>query len=134
MKTSYFRVVSDALTNDFPFVSELPRREKSKVVKVWEAFRQMNAMRAEHGAPVPQKVAATLLEVSTTRIDQLVEAGKLTRVDFFGHVYITENSLVEHARSERKTGRPFKVLEECASSPRAAWKIARQGTKDFLEK
>lgn len=133
MNNDYCPIVFDSTATDFPFVAELPKKAKSKLVKFWEAFRAFSDLRKEHGELVPQKVAATLLDISTTRVDELVETGKLVRKDFCGHVYITENSLVEVARSERKAGRPLKKLEECASSPLAAWKVAREHGREYGE-
>lgn len=129
MNNDYPPSVFDSTATDFPFVAELPKREKSRLGKLWDAFKELKALQNEHGYLVPQKAAAALLDVSATRIDQLVVAGHLTRRDFLNHVYITENSIVELARSERKNGRPFKKIEECASSPLAAWRVARKGQK-----
>jgi hypothetical protein len=134
MNNDYPPLVFDSTATDFPFVAAMPKREKNRWQKLWDAFKELKAIKAEHGDLVPQKAAAMLLDVSATRIDQLVEAGHLTRKNFMNHVYITENSLVELARSERKNGRPFKKIEECASSPLAAWNVAREGTKDFYKK
>ena len=100
------------VASDFPFVADLPKREKSRVVKLWDAFHELAAMHAEHGLPVPRSAAADLLEVSQQRIAQLIAAGKLTVVDFNGHSYVTEKSLKELAKTERKTGRPFKGVAE----------------------
>ena len=116
----------DAAT-DFPFVAELPRREKSRVRKLWDSFQEMRAIQAEHGFLVPRTAAAALLEVHPTRIDQLCEAGHLSRIDWQGHRYVTENSLLARARSERlKGGRPSKTAELCASSPLAAFRVAKK--------
>ena len=133
MNNDYPPLVFDSTATDFPFVAELPKREKSKLVKFWESFRVFSALRKEHGDLVPQKVAAILLDISTTRVDELVETGKLVRKDFCGHVYITENSLVEVARSERKAGRPLKTIEACSSSPGEAWKIAKAHGREYGE-
>jgi len=126
MQISYLQPVIDAPATDFPFVAELPKRERSKLVKLWDAFRDLAAFQEQHGFPVPRTAAAALLEVHPTRIDQLIEAGRLTPYKFHGHVYISENSLVEHARTERKNGRPQKVIDDCAKSPAAVWKVAKE--------
>lgn len=110
---------------EFPFVAEMPKREKSRLAKVWDAFEAVRQSYAENGIPVAYKAAATLLEISHQRVDQLCESGKLKRVEFGGHRYVTEKSLIEFARSERKTGRPQKVIDQCASSPLAAFKVSR---------
>lgn len=94
---------------EFPFVESLPKREKSRVATLWDRFQEVKALTEVHGMLVPCQLAANLLGVSHQRVCQLMEAGKLERVDFGGHPFVTENSLHEHARSERKNGRPPKV-------------------------
>jgi hypothetical protein len=129
MQTDYLATVIDA-TTDFPFVAELPKREKSRLAKIWEAFQEVKAIQATEGCLIPDSVAATLLEVSRVRVEQLCDDGKLKRVMWHGRRFVTENSLVQHARSERKAGRPQKTIDDCASSPFAAFKMA----KKFAEK
>jgi hypothetical protein len=94
---------------EFPFVAELPKREKSKLGSLWDQFGLLKGLIDEKGAMVPPVLAGKLLDVSYQRVWQLVAAGKLERVEFGGHGFITENSIVELARSERKTGRPLKL-------------------------
>jgi hypothetical protein len=113
-------------TTDFPFVAELPKREKSRLAKIWEAFQEVKAIQATEGCLIPDSVAATLLEVSRVRVEQLCDDGKLKRVMWHGRRFVTENSLVQHARSERKAGRPQKTIDDCASSPFAAFKMAKK--------
>ena len=118
----------DTPATEFPFVADMPKREKTRLAKVWDAFAAMRATIAEDGIPVAFKAAATLLEVSPQRVDELCQSGRLKRVEFGGHRYVTEKSLVEFARSERKAGRPQKVIDQCASSPLAAYRVSRGKT------
>jgi hypothetical protein len=131
MKTSYFTNVIDAATNDFPFVAQLPKRKQSKLVKLWQSFRHLSEIQEKHGFPVPRVAAAKLLEVHPTRIDQFIAAGRLQSFDWNGHVYVTENSLVDFAREERKNGRPCNGITQAASSPLGAFRLAK---KNFAEK
>jgi hypothetical protein len=94
---------------DFPFVEKLPKREKSKLARVWDDLKAFNALQKEHGLLLTPRFAGALLGVGKSRIDQLMDVGKLTRVEFQGHPYIPEPSVIELARSERKNGRPFKM-------------------------
>lgn len=110
--------------SEFPFVQELPKREQKKIKTVWDVLADYKAMWDTHGVLVPVSAAAKLLNVSPQRILQLVEAGKLKRVDMWDKAHITEASIVELAESERKTGRPFKV------GP-MTWKIASETTKEL---
>ena len=113
------------VASDFPFVAELPKREKSRLVRVWDSLREFSASLEGKGLPVPFKTAAALLEVSVQRVDELATDGALERVEFMGHRYVTENSLVAHCRTERKRGRPQKVIDDCGTSYAAAWKLSR---------
>jgi len=128
MPNTYLTPVIDTAFNDFPFMESLPKREKSKLAKMWDSFKELAEIQKEHGYPVPRTAAAILLEITPQRIDQLVESGKLIAVKFHGHVYVTENSLLELARSDRKSGRPLKVLESC-STLNGAYKVAQQMQK-----
>ena len=127
MQKSYRPPVIDAPATDFPFVAELPKREKSKLVKLWDAFRELAEFQEQHGFPVPRTAAAALLEVHPTRIDQLIADGRLMPHKFHGHIYISQNSLVAHARTERKTGRPQtqKLMDDCDKSPVAVARVVK---------
>lgn len=103
------RSVTDVLTTDFPFVEELPKREKSKVAKIWDAFQVMRAATKEHGCMVPEVLAAKLANISKQRIAELAEKGTLERIQIAGHNYITETSFLNWVSTERKAGRPPKV-------------------------
>lgn len=98
---------SEAL--EFPYVETLPKREKSKVVKVWDLFQEMSRVTDEKGMLVPQSLVAKVLDVSRQRIHDLVKQGGLETHDVFGVPFVTERSVVAYAKSERKAGRPMKV-------------------------
>jgi len=99
----------EASVNEFPFVAALPKREKSKMAKLWDSFREVKAITDEKGMLLPQKFAADLIGVSRQRVQELVEDGRLERVDLRGHPFITEKSMIAFAQSERKNGRPVKL-------------------------
>lgn len=102
-------VMIDAATPDFPFVAELPKRERSRLVTVWDRLAELRQVSAEHGQLLPPHFAAKLLDISPQRISELTKAGRFVRVEVNGHPFLTESSVVEYARSERKAGRPFKT-------------------------
>lgn len=129
MNNDYSSPVFDVTTNEFPAFAEVPSRKKPMLVRAWNFFREMSAIQAEHGIIVPRKAVAAMLDVSVQRVDELEKAGGLTRVDFRGHPYITENSIVAYCKIERKNGRPLKALEECARSPIAAFQVAKRAGK-----
>lgn len=100
--------MTDVLTTDFPFVEELPKREKSKVAKLWDTFQRMRDATKQHGCIVPVMLAAKLANVSNQRIHQLMKNETLERIEIDGHAYITETSLLNWVSTERKAGRPPK--------------------------
>lgn len=94
-------------TFEMPFMASLPKREKSRVAKLWDHFTEVKALMQDKGTLVPPTIAAELLEVHRSRIDQLVESGRLERIHFQGRPFITEVSLVRWAEAEHKNGRPM---------------------------
>lgn len=105
----------EATITEFPFTAELPRREKSQVRGLWERFSDFADLAEVKGLPVPPVIAARLLGISNQRVHQLMSAGGLERVVFEGHPFVTENSILALARSERKSGRPFKTEGKLAA-------------------
>ncbi len=106
-------------TVEFPFVASLPKREKSKLARLWEQFRELHELGKTEGVLVPPRAAAKLLGLSQQRVDQLMDTGKLRRIEFCGHPYIPEASLLLFAQSVRRTGRPVTsrdVASACFSS------------------
>lgn len=108
---------------DFPFVAELPKRKQSRVLKAWDLIEAMRAVPDEKGLLIPMRIAAKVLGVSTQRVSQLVDAGKLEAVVIDEHPLVTEQSLIEWAKSEKKAGRPLKAV---------TMKDAIQAGQDFL--
>ena len=80
-----------------------PAAEKEAVRQEFEAMSR--TMIEEHGL-LNHAQAATVLEVSTRRIGELVELGILTRFDFLGRTYVSAREVRERYRSELKAGRP----------------------------
>ena len=120
----------EAITaQDFPFVESLPRREKSKFAKLWDSFNEIRALQAKEGLLIPDAVASDLLDVSRVRIAELCDTGKLKRVMWHGRRFVTENSFCEYARSERKSGRPQKTIDACATNPLTAFSVAKSFAK-----
>lgn len=116
----------EAIVNEFPFVGELPKREKSKLASLWDEFKEMSRIAEKKGIPVPPGLAAELLGVSRQRIYELMGSGVLETVTVGGRTYVTENSLVAWAEAEHKVGRPTKIEQ-------AARMGAVAGTKEMLK-
>lgn len=87
----------------------MPKREKSKLVRLWDMVFQMLDENSEQGMLLPVMTAGKLLNLSRTRIDQLCKEGRLCRVVIDNHVFIGSKSIKAFADLERKTGRPLKV-------------------------
>jgi hypothetical protein len=111
-------------------VAELPKREQSKLKTLWSRMGEMTALVQKHGDLVPQSFAAHLLGISRQRVDQLALDGRLVRVECHDQRFITANSLVELARTERKTGRPFKMPQ----GPVECWKASAAAVRDMRGK
>jgi hypothetical protein len=110
----------DATITEFPFVASLPKREKSKLAKAWDTFRALSKIAETEGLPIPQLYAAKVLGISRQRVYALVEEGRLKVVIVNGERFVTENSVIEYAKSERKAGRPPKIPETLGEAYRAA--------------
>lgn len=103
--------MSDALTiNEFPFVAELPKREKSRFQRVMDEFERFGEVQKQKGLLVPAHFASRILDVCKQRVTQLMDEGKLERIDFNGHPFITRNSIINYLKNNKgKVGRPRKV-------------------------
>jgi hypothetical protein len=107
----------------FPFVDELPKREKSR----WQKFRDVWAEAKAKGPLIPASLAAKLCDVTRQRIDELMARGKLERVELQGHVMITEASLIAWLEApDDKGGRPRKL----PSNAKELWKVSHEWAKE----
>jgi len=123
-------VMFEAEALEFPFTAAMPKREKSKLAKCWELLQRMKAISATEGDLVPLMMGAKLLGISRSRVDDFVRDGRLKRYDIDGHVFLTENSIVECARTERKNGRPLKIPTTTAE----CWKASREYAREVVGK
>jgi hypothetical protein len=108
---------------DFPFVAELPKREKGRIATLWDKFQEAREIIDREGVLVPPSFAAKVMNVSKQRVCQLMDSGRLKRVDFDGQSLVTENSIVEWAKAEHKGGRPI--------NPASARQIAKAASEIF---
>lgn len=98
---------------DLPKLSDLPKREQSKLQKVWNQVAELRAIQEQKGGLFPIRLVCGMLDVSRQRVYELIEAGRLECVDMEGGVrMVTGESVVGFAQTERKAGRPVKVQEE----------------------
>lgn len=96
----------EAAATEFPFVQALPKRKQSAIARVWDMLKHMQEVNKQEGGLLPVMVAARALNVSRSRIDQMVADGRLRRFEVEGHVYISGRSVAEYAYQERLKGRP----------------------------
>ena len=124
-------MVEASVNLDFPFVENLPKREKSRLQKFWDAWNQAKAMLAEKGDVMPATLAAKLCDISKQRIFDLMEKGKLERVEINGHVFVTEASLLAWLNEpENKGGRPRK--DGIKHDKRGLWKVSAEWAKETM--
>lgn len=121
---------------EFAFVqgltSTMPKREKSRYEQMMERYKQVREVVERKGMIVPAQLGAKILGVSRQRLDELIGEGRIERIDLDSHVYVTEDTLLAYAQSERKTGRPSKFVEEVGTKGviRAAINLGRQVVKE----
>lgn len=115
--------------SEFPFVSELPKREARRVRSVWDQWEEIKTIIAHRGALVPITFAGKLGGVSKQRVYQLIDAGKLEHVQLGNHGFVTESSLMEWVKSERKTGRPKHLPESPVDKAKFLAEAAREWAK-----
>ena len=97
---------------DMPFVNDLPKREQSRWSKIWTQLCEFKDLTDKHGALLPLPFAAKVAGVSRQRMAELCDNDQVARVYFHGHAYIVEDSFLSWARSERKAGRPLKLIDD----------------------
>jgi hypothetical protein len=112
---------------EFPFVEVLPKREKSKFVRVWDRFQELSRLAEGKGMLLPLRLAAQIIGVSKQRVVELCENGRLEVLELAGERFITENSVVAYAKGERKAGRPVKLANDAADKGvnRASWEFSK---------
>lgn len=92
---------------EFPFVEELPKREKSRVAKLWDVLEELKRIQDERGPVISQALAAEALAVSRQRVSDLVAEGKLESILVGEHRFVFLDAVKQRAQSEReKGGRP----------------------------
>lgn len=126
----------EAAAIDFPFVAELPKREKSRLVKAWDAFRELSRITEVEGMLIPIPFAAKVLDVSRQRVYELAGDGRLKVFMVNGHQFVSEKSVIDFAQSERKAGRPITKLENVADErgvkqAKSVWKMSREAVADM---
>lgn len=110
-----------AKLSEFPFVSKLARKEKSKVARLMDVLAELEKVTNEKGPVMPQALAADILGVSTQRVGQILDDGRLEGVQVGRCRFVIVSSFKEFAKEERKTGRPPKVLGKYEAVAKAGY-------------
>lgn len=115
---------------EFPFTSELPKRQRTRLQSLWDQLSEIRAVVESKGMLIPASMAAKVLGVSRQRVHDLIKEGRLENVEMNGHNFITEASVVDYAKSERKAGRPVKGVQ----TAREVWAASRESTAELAGK
>jgi len=75
-------------------------------------LRQMSRVSQREEGLLNHAQGAAVLEVSTRRIGELVELGKLTRYDFLGRTYVSVREILERREADVKAGRPSRSIAQ----------------------
>ena len=100
--------------------SRSTRAKESRAKKLLSEVRQMSRVSQQEEGLLNHAQAAAVLEVSTRRVGELVELGKLTRWDFLGRTYVSVREVLDRREGDVKAGRPVRSV---AQRIRAAAKI-----------
>jgi hypothetical protein len=103
-------------TLEMPFMLTLPKRERSKVRQVWDMLSDMCELQREAGPVLPIGIVADALGLTNQRVRDIIRDGRLRTVFMDGRHYVTEASLKDFARVERKSGRPLSVDQDSIDS------------------
>jgi|SRR5882724_1291082 len=85
---------------------------ESRARKLLAEVRQMSRISQREEGLLNHAQAAAVLGVSTRRIGELVELGKLCRYDFLGRTYVSVQEVLERRNAEVKAGRPRRSVAQ----------------------
>jgi hypothetical protein len=79
---------------------------ESKAKRLLAELRQMSLTSEQEGGLLNHAQAGLILDVSTRRISELVELGKLKRHSFLGRTYVSVKEVLARRVADVKAGRP----------------------------
>ena len=103
MNNDYPPLVFDSTATDFPFMAEMPKREKTRRQRLLDEYHAFCSLMSGN-LPFLLSDAAVFLGVSRQRVWQLCESGRLERVEFLGKPWVTGQSVMKMMKELRKTG------------------------------
>jgi hypothetical protein len=110
----------------FPFLAEVTPKTSTRVQRIVRAAKAIAEAVERNGSIIPREMVAGLVGLTRQRIHQLIESGDLVQVEIEGHAFVTEDSLVEWLKVERKAGRPRKVAKTMAEATAIAREMVGQ--------
>jgi hypothetical protein len=84
--------------------------KESSIKKLLAELRQMSRVSKEQEGLLNHAQAAAVLDVSTRRVGELVELGRLTRHDFLGRTYVSVREVLQRREADVKAGRPLRSI------------------------
>src|SRR5438046_6426892 len=84
--------------------------KESRATKIMAELRQMSLVSQREEVLLNHAQAAAILDVSTRRVGELVELGKLERYDFLGRTYVSVKDVLARRVADVKAGRPVKSI------------------------
>lgn len=103
--------VTDA--SSIPVVAVAKKKAQSMTkAQLQREVEAMSETMVEEQGLLNHAQAGILLDVSTRRIGELVELGKLRRFDFLGRTYVSMREVRERREMDLKAGRPRRTLAQ----------------------
>jgi len=106
----------EAAVAEFAFVEALPPAKQvdesglSKSERLHRKLTVIKDLMASKGVLVPVALVAEVFGLSRQRIHGICDQGHMEKVVIHGTSYITEESLLQYLKEERKAGRPRKPI------------------------
>jgi hypothetical protein len=91
-------------------LSRQTRSNKPSAERVLAELRQMSKASFDHDGLLNHAQAALILDVSRRRVAELVELGKLTRLNFLGRTYVSVREVMARRDADVKAGRPKRTM------------------------
>jgi len=84
--------------------------KESKAKRLLAELRQMTLTSQQEDGLLNHAQAALVLDVSTRRISELVQLGKLKRHNFLGRTYVSVKDVLARRSADVKAGRPARSI------------------------
>jgi hypothetical protein len=89
-----------------------PAAEQSRTKRLLAELKQMSRASQREDGLLNHVQAASILDVSSRRVGELVELGKLSRFDFLGRTYVSTREVLTRREADVKAGRPPRTFRQ----------------------